>query len=187
MTKRSHVNGRVAADDRPDSHRGAGRPSVGRVTDGIAYAIRPATAADLLAVVRVQAQSRPSTDPLPERVTDRQQATWDRMMAIADLTVYVAEVDGEPVGTACLLLMPNLGYDCRPTAFVEAVVTARAYRRRGVARAVMRRILADTRAAGCRKVQLLSHKRHADDGAHALYLSLGFEAEAEGFRLYLEP
>ena len=67
----------VAADDRPDSNRATGRPSVGRVTDGgTAYGIRPATAADLLAVVRVQAQSRPSTDPLPERVTDLQQATW---------------------------------------------------------------------------------------------------------------
>lgn len=31
----------------------------------------------------------------------------------------------------------------------------------------------------------LSHKRHAADGAHRLYTSLGFEPEAEGFRLYL--
>ena len=36
-----------------------------------------------------------------------------------------------------------------------------------------------------KKVQLLTHKRHATDGAHALYESMGFEAEAEGFRLYL--
>jgi hypothetical protein len=36
-------------------------------------------------------------------------------------------------------------------------------------------------------VQLLSHKRHAVDGAHGLYLGLGFDAEAEGFRLYLRP
>jgi hypothetical protein len=34
-------------------------------------------------------------------------------------------------------------------------------------------------------VQLLSHKRHATDGAHELYTKLGFDAEAEGFRLYL--
>ena len=37
----------------------------------------------------------------------------------------------------------------------------------------------------CFKIQLLSHKRHAHDGAHRLYRSLGFEPEAEGFRLYL--
>ncbi len=48
------------------------------------------------------------------------------------------------------------------------------------------RVLADARAAGCNKVQLLSHKRHALDGAHRLYTGLGFEPEAEGFRLYLQ-
>lgn len=34
-------------------------------------------------------------------------------------------------------------------------------------------------------MQLLSHKRHAADGGHALYEKLGFEPEAEGFRRYL--
>ena len=31
-----------------------------------------------------------------------------------------------------------------------------------------------------------SHTRHASDGAHRLYTSLGFDPEAEGFRLYLK-
>ena len=35
--------------------------------------------------------------------------------------------------------------------------------------------------------QLLTHERHATDGAHAFYRSVGFTAEAEGFRLYLPP
>ena len=43
------------------------------------------------------------------------------------------------------------------------------------------------RAASCRKIQLLSHKRHSNDGAHHLYQALGFAPEAEGFRLYLDP
>lgn len=45
--------------------------------------------------------------------------------------------------------------------------------------------LKDMKSAGCNKVQLLSHKRHSCDGAHQLYTSLGFEPEAERFRLYL--
>jgi GNAT superfamily N-acetyltransferase len=57
--------------------------------------------------------------------------------------------------------------------------------RRGLATATLQRILDDARASGCNKVQLLSHKRHASDGAHRLYANLGFDAEAEGFRLYL--
>lgn len=45
----------------------------------------------------------------------------------------------------------------------------------------------DAQMASCRKVQLLSHKRRADDGAHAFYRSLEFQPEAECFRLYLGP
>ena len=81
--------------------------------------------------------------------------------------------------------MPNVTYGCAPTLFIEAVVIRPAHRRRGLATAMLQRILDDARAAGCNKVQLLSHKRHATDGAHRLYADLGFEPEAEGFRLYL--
>jgi GNAT superfamily N-acetyltransferase len=82
--------------------------------------------------------------------------------------------------------MPNVTYACAPTAFVEAVVVAPSYRRQGIATAMLRRILVDLRAVGCNKVQLLSHKRHATDSAHHLYGALGFEPEAESFRLYLQ-
>ncbi len=107
------------------------------------------------------------------------------MMSTPDLTVYVAERAGEPIGTATMMLMPNITYNCAPTAFIEAVVVVPEHRRRGVARSIVRHALEDADAAGCDKIQLLSHKRHRDDGAHALYTGLGFIAEAEGFRLYL--
>jgi GNAT superfamily N-acetyltransferase len=105
------------------------------------------------------------------------------MMRTDGLFVYLAEIDGQAVGTATLIISPNLTYDCAPTAFIEAVVVVPGLRRRGIATTILRRLLDDTRAAGCNKVQLLSHKRHADD-AHRLYTALGFEPEAEGFRLY---
>lgn len=110
---------------------------------------------------------------------------WERMMVTPDLTVYLAELGGVVVGTASMMVMPNVTYGCAPTAFVEAVVVVADHRRRGIATAMLRHALGDARRGGCNKVQLLSHKRHASDGAHRLYTSLGFEAEAEGFRLYL--
>lgn len=106
-------------------------------------------------------------------------------MATEGLVVYVAEVDQRVVGTASTIAMPNVTYACAPTLFVEAVVVVPVLRRRGIATALLQRILADAKAAGCHKVQLLSHKRHADDGAHGLYAKVGFDPEAEGFRLYL--
>lgn len=108
------------------------------------------------------------------------------MMDRSGLTVYLAEHRGKPIGTASLLLMPNLTYGCAPTAFVEGVVVLAGHRRLGVATAMLRMALSDAARAGADKVQLLAHKRHATDGAHALYEALGFKPEAEGFRLYLK-
>lgn len=164
------------------------------------YRVRRASGADLPAVLEVLAQNQPVAPQRPPHVSgapsERQRATWEHINATADLTVYLAvhpiedehgQAREQPVGTAAMLLMPHLTYDCRPSAFIEAVVVAYAHRRRGLARLLLHRALNDARVASCRKVQLISHKRHADDGAHQLYRSLGFTAEAEGFRLYLDP
>lgn len=153
--------------------------------------VGPALAGDLAAVLGVLAENQshaPENDVSQEVASppsEKQETTWRRIQANEDVTVYLAEAEGRPVGTACLSVLPHITYDCRPTAFIEAVVVRYAYRRRGVATALVERVLADAQAAGCFKVQLLSHKRHATDGAHDLYRSLGFSAEAEGFRLYL--
>jgi len=113
-------------------------------------------------------------------------STWTNMLRTQNLTTYVADLDGDIIGTVLFLTMPNLGYDCRPSGFLEAMVVAAVHRRRGVARRLLDRVLTDAREAGCHKIQLLTHKRHATDGAHDLYRSMGFESEAEGFRLYLD-
>ena len=103
------------------------------------------------------------------------------------LSIYVAENDGEPVATASSMLRPNVTYGCAPTAFIEAVVVVPTHRRRGIATALLEQVLVDIAEAGGHMVQLLSHKRHAMDGAHELYRKAEFESEAEGFRLYLRP
>ncbi len=144
--------------------------------------VRTAKSPDLIDVVRL-------VDGLPGRrsreLTATQRSTWNVMLKTPNLSIYVAEVGAEVVGTTSLLLMPHLTYACHPTAFIEPMVVAQAHRRRGIGRKLMERVLDDARQAGVRKVQLLSHKRHADDGAHDFYRVLGFTAEAEGFRLYL--
>lgn len=147
-------------------------------------AVRLAGRDDLLAVLSVHARRDDPAAPTPVS-SSREMAAWDRMTASPDLTVYLAEFGGVAVGTASMMVMPNVTYGCQPTAFIEAVVVAADHRRRGIATSMLRRALEDARRDGCNKVQLLSHKRHVSDGAHRLYTSVGFEAEAEGFRLYL--
>lgn len=163
--------------------------------------MRRALAPDLPAVLEVLAQNQavvPEHRPLvPAPPSERQRTTWERITGTDGLTIYLAVLvlgddehavgHEEPVGTAAMLLMPHLTYDCRPSAFIEAVVVAYAHRRCGLGRLLVQHAVNDARAASCRKVQLLSHKRHTVDGAHQLYRSLGFTSEAEGFRLHLEP
>jgi GNAT superfamily N-acetyltransferase len=149
------------------------------------FTVRKADLSDLGAVLRVLALG--GSDGLtPQLPSELELRTWDQMMHSVELGVYLGESDGEAIGTAAMMTMPHLTYKCAPTAFIEAVVVVPSHRRKGVATQLMERVLNDARSAGCNKVQLLSHKRHAADGAHRLYQNLGFEAEAEGFRLYLE-
>lgn len=146
----------------------------------IEHLVRHAGEADLASVLDLRPEFRTPGPP-----SAKERATWRRMMNSEDLVVYLATIDREVVGNATAMQMPNVTYDCAPTLFIEGVLVAAPYRRRGIATAIMTRALADAQRSGCDKVQLLSHKRHATDGAHELYLRLGFEAEAEGFRIYL--
>jgi GNAT superfamily N-acetyltransferase len=149
------------------------------------FTIRRAERADLEAVLEVLALGG-SEGSTPQSPSELERRTWDQMMHSSEVSVYLSESDGTAIGTAALMTMPHVTYKCAPTAFIEAVVVVPSYRRNGVATQLVRRILSDAKSKGCNKVQLLSHKRHAADGAHRLYENLGFEAEAEGFRLYLE-
>lgn len=177
--------------------RGGGRLSLGRGRrlrttavpvgndDGMDVVVRVAGTADLDAVLAVHAAHNPAMRPAGP-ASRLELDTWNRIQRSEDLTAYLAEVGRTPVGTAAVMVMANLTYQCAPTAFIEPVVVVPKQRRRGIATEILQRIIEDLRVAGCDKVQLLSHKRHADDGAHDLYRKCGFEAEAEGFRRYLQ-
>lgn len=98
--------------------------------------------------------------------------------------LVVAEVDGQVCGTADLLIAANMTHGGAPWAIIENVVVAPECRRRGVGSAIMRHLVSVARERGCYKAQLLSGRQRS--GAHTLYRSLGFEAVAEGFKLYLD-
>jgi hypothetical protein len=75
------------------------------------YRVRPASAADLPAVLTIltENQAGPSLPvPAAGRPSDRQKAAWERVLATADLTVYLAETGAEAAGAASMLLMPRI-------------------------------------------------------------------------------
>lgn len=147
--------------------------------------VRPAIDSDLLGLLQLFSRADEGIRPEVENPSEIEVSTWHTMLATDGMTVYVAERTAQIVGSVTFMVMPHLSYECRPRGFIEAMVVAATQRRSGIGRKLMERVLADAAASRCYKVQLLAHKRHALDGAHDFYRSLGFEAEAEGFRLYL--
>jgi GNAT superfamily N-acetyltransferase len=105
---------------------------------------------------------------------------------LADPTRHlaVAELDGQPAGTADLLVVTNLTHHGRPWAIVENVIVAESARRRGVGRALFEHLIGHARSAGCFKLQLLSGSQRVE--AHQFYEEIGLQALAEGFRLYFD-
>jgi GNAT superfamily N-acetyltransferase len=112
------------------------------------------------------------------------EAVLAEILADPRRALTVAELDGRIVGTADILVVPNMNHHGQPWAIVENVVVADVARRKGVGRALMAHLIALARDAGCCKLQLLSGKHRAH--AHALYRSVGLEAVAEGFKIYFD-
>jgi GNAT superfamily N-acetyltransferase len=96
--------------------------------------------------------------------------------------LLVAVIDGDVVGTADLVILPNLSHGCRPYAVVENVVVDASSRSRGIGAALFGEIERRTAEAGCYKVELVSlnHRRRA----HAFYERIGYSAVGRGFRRY---
>ena len=129
------------------------------------YSVRVAAREDLdeLLTLRSELGAR-----APGPATVQEIETWHTMMSTPALSIYLAELDKHAVGTATSMMIPNLTYECAPTLLIEAVSVLPGHRRQGVASRLLKKCLADARASGCDKVQLLSHKRHAVDGSHEL-------------------
>jgi GNAT superfamily N-acetyltransferase len=95
-----------------------------------------------------------------------------RMLACQHvLTTYIGEVDGRPVGFACLRLVPHLQGD-EPYAELTDVYVDAPFRRRGVARALIARVEAAARVAGASEVVIITG--FDNEGAQAAYRAGGY-------------
>jgi len=96
--------------------------------------------------------------------------------------LFVAEFQGEVVGTIVLLVVPNLSHNGTPWAFLENLIVTEKRRGQGLGRMLLERAVELARKSGCHMVELCSDVRRKE--AHKLYGSMGFEAQAHCFRRY---
>lgn len=145
--------------------------------------VREATEADLPRVVELLAQL--SLDEPRERLgpplPESYRSAFQEIAADPRQRLLVVEAQGRVIGTATLVIVPNLSHRGRPYALVENVVVDASARGAGYGEQLMRRALEEARRAGCYKLSLTSNKQRAD--AHRFYRRLGFRATHEGLRI----
>ena len=148
--------------------------------------LREAKREDLPTIVRMLAddplgQKRHRVeDPLPQDYY----AAFDAIAASPGNALYVAEVDGEIVGTVQLTFIPGLDYLGAERMMIEAVRVARHRRNAGLGKAILAEAIEIARRRGCQRVELTSSASRKD--AHRFYERLGFTASHVGMKLMLK-
>ena len=146
--------------------------------------IRPATSADVPAIVRLLAD-----DPLgasretPEHLAPSE-AAFARIDADPQHRLVVAELDSAVVGTLQLTILPGLSRQGATRGLVEAVRIASSARGGGLGTQLLTWAVEAARADGCALVQLTTDASRTD--AHRFYERLGFVGSHLGFKLALD-
>ncbi len=103
------------------------------------------------------------------------EADWRRFLMLAPEGCYIAEVDGQPAGTAVAVCFGAV-------AWVGMVLVDETQRGRGIGTAIMRHALVQLDAKGIQSIRL--------DATHLgepIYRKLGFEAQFQLARLHRPP
>jgi GNAT superfamily N-acetyltransferase len=119
------------------------------------------------------------TEALPDYL-----AAFEQIMAAPNETLYVAELDGEVVGTFQTTALRTLVGRGSSSLMIEAVQTRADMRGKGIGEAMMRFAVDVAREQGFSKVQLTSNKERRD--AHRFYERVGFEPSHLGFKIRLK-
>ncbi|MEU8958907.1 GNAT family N-acetyltransferase [Streptomyces sp. NPDC048518] len=145
--------------------------------------IRPATAADLPAIVGMLADdplgaARESPDDLAPYVT-----AFELLAADPNQHLVVAEREGRVVGTLQLTIIPGLSRKGATRSIIEGVRIHAEERGSGLGTRFIEWAVEESRRHNCQLVQLTSDASRTD--AHRFYERLGFSASHVGFKLQL--
>ena len=152
----------------------------------IGVLVRPAERKDIGAIVALFADDVVGGhgDTTDESARPRYEAAFGRIAASTNDMLYVAELEGEVVGTFQTTLVTTMSGQGSSSLTIAAVQTRADLRGRQIGEQMMRFAIEEARAKGARTVQLMSNSRRTE--AHRFYERLGFSRSHAGFKIKLE-
>ncbi|MBC7481845.1 MAG: GNAT family N-acetyltransferase [Rhizobacter sp.] len=136
----------------------------------IAIAVRRATPADLMQVLDLCALLDAADEP--RLSVAAAEARFSELMAREGHDIYVAEAEGEVVGTFALVFIGGLAHTAHDSAVVEDMAVAAGRQGSGIGRQMIDFAMQQCALRGCYKLALSSHLRRS--AAHRFYEGLGF-------------
>lgn len=112
------------------------------------------------------------------------EAAFERINASPNETLYVAEQNGEVVGTFQTMLTTTMTGRGSSSLIIEAVQTRADCRGQGIGAQMIAFCLERAKEQGCRQAQLTSNAARLD--AHRFYERLGFQKSHFGFKIKLK-
>lgn len=146
---------------------------------------REATLDDLPHIIALLADDTlgKGREDITSGVDDRYISAFRAIDDSPDQMQTVAVLDGEVAGCMQLSFLPGLSFHGAWRGQIESVRIASELRGTGLGRRYVAWAIERFRERDCRLVQLNTHKSRTD--AVRFYVSLGFEATHEGFKLAL--
>jgi GNAT superfamily N-acetyltransferase len=136
--------------------------------------IRPASREDLSELLILLQHLNRADPPLSK---EHAESIWRDILGRSGVTVYVAEMAGELVGSCTLVVVPNLTRSGRSYALIENVVTHETYRGRGIGQSVLSAAIDHAWRENCYKIMLMTGRK--DEAIIHFYEKAGFRRDTK--------
>ena len=138
--------------------------------------IRKAEKTDIPHVLRLYARVLDGGNTVQ---TETAEQIYDKMKSYPDYHIYVAELDGNIVGTFALAIMDNMAHMGAKSGLIEDVAVSDSFQGKGIGTQMMKYAVEICKENACYKVCLSSNIKR--EMAHKFYRKLGFKIHGYSF------